>query len=85
MLAAMTHVRSLAALALVTSLAAACGGLVKDTEKGIHTTEKEIKGSNGTKDVEQGTGTLKNDVTGKGRADAGPTVDTSPSPGDTKI
>jgi hypothetical protein len=66
---------------------AACGGLVKDTEKGVRTTEKEISGSGAAKDVEKGAGTLQRDVSGKKdsapAADAG--VNAGPSPSDTKI
>ena len=79
--------RAVAVLALLgVGTLAACADLIHDTEKGVHTTETEVRGSNGAKSVEHGANELKKDVAGHDPADGSAgAVDAAPSSPETKI
>ena len=86
MLARMKLPEAFLAMGLAAGAVASCADVIHDTEKGVHTTETEIRGSNGAKSVEQGPSALKNDVAGHAGPDAGDGgADAAPSSADTKI
>jgi hypothetical protein len=58
----------------------ACADVIHDAEKGAHTTETEVRGTNGAKSVEQGSKTLQNDIAGHAPADAGADAPVAPAP-----